>query len=112
MHKFDDVDILKKVPNYQILAQFPCPTKECWLYDETSQECSMKGACATLTCGGTSFDITFKSALFDLADNQSVVTFDGTVPAPAWTAVDQEWTATAPMGQNGMTYTIDTVTNE
>lgn len=72
----------------------------------------MKAACATLTCGGTSFDITFKSALFNLDDNQNLVTFAGTVPAPAWNAVDTEWTATTPMGANGMTYTIHNVNNE
>ena len=70
----------------------------------------MKPECATLQCGATSFDVTFKSALFNFDDNQSPVTFAGMDVAPAWDG--GEWTKNVLIGSNGMTYEIDTVANE
>ena len=70
----------------------------------------MKPSCATLTCGATAFDVSFKSALFDLDDNQNSVTLaDGTI-FPVWDGID--WTTNAPLGENGMTYHVDTNKNE
>ena len=87
----------------------PCPSIECWTYEEATQSCSMKTECATLSCDATNFGITFSSELFNL-DN-SGTTFAGGL-APAWDGVDSEWFFNAPLGESGMTYNINTDTNE
>ena len=60
----------------------PCPSAECWTHDASTNTCTIKAECATLTCGATAFDITFKSALFNLDDNQSIVTMAGGMISP------------------------------
>ena len=66
----------------------------------------MKRACATLTCGATAFDVTFKSALFNLEDNQNRVNFDGGIISPSWDGV--QWNTNVPLCETGgMTYDID-----
>ena len=70
----------------------------------------MEPACATLSCGATAFDVTFKSALFNLEENQSSVTFAGGLPSPSWDGI--QWTTNAPLGLNGMTYNLDAENNE
>ena len=70
----------------------------------------MKTECATLTCGATAFDVTFKSALFNLDDNQSLVTMAGGIISPVWEGA--QWTTNAPLGENGMTFAVDTDKNE
>ena len=70
----------------------------------------MKADCATLQCGATDFDISFKSALFNLVDNQSQVSFAGGITSPAWDG--SQWTKTTPIGLNGMIYSIDSIKNE
>ena len=92
------------------VAPFPCPTKACWLYNASTATCSMKAECATLQCGATGFDVTFQSALFDLEDDQSLVTFDGGIASPVWDTT--QWTKTVALGSTGVTYDINTTTNE
>lgn len=92
-----------------------CPSTECWTYNESTQMCSMKPECATLQCGATSFDVTFKSALFALEDNQPsgvkfASPFGGGVSAPAWDS--NQWTKNILLDSPAMTYEIDTDTNE
>lgn len=67
----------------------------------------MNNACASLTCGATAFDLSFKSALFNLDDGQSLVTVSGGLVSPTWGEVDQQWATNAPLGENGMTYTVE-----
>ena len=87
-----------------------CPSIDCWTYDETTQSCAIKSECATLTCGATAFDVTFKSALFNLDDNQNAVTLAGELISPEWDGT--QWTSKVPLGENGMTYDVDADTNE
>ena len=63
----------------------------------------MSGSCATLSCDSTQFDITFSSELFNL-DTQSPGTFAGGL-APTWDG--SLWSFTTALGDNGMTYSID-----
>ena len=86
-------------------SDYPCPTADCWTYDEETKACSMIPKCATLECGATSFDITFKSELFDLEDDQSPVTFATGIAAPVWD--ETQWKANAPLDGDGVTYTIN-----
>ena len=91
-------------------AVSPCPSAECWTYDETTQSCEMVPACATLTCGATAFDVTFQSALFNLDADQSPVTLAGGLISPEWDGA--QWTSNLPIGENGMTYAVDVDENE
>lgn len=70
----------------------------------------MKPTCATLTCGATAFDVTFKSALFNLDDNERSFPFAGEITAPVWDGT--QWTANVPLGLDGMTYNVDGDRNE
>ena len=82
----------------------PCPSKDCWTYDETTHTCTMTGNdCVTLSCGATGFDITFESALFNLADGQQT-TFAGGL-SPTWDG--SQWVLNALFGESGMTHSID-----
>ena len=99
-----------KFINLLFCLDFPCPTKACWTYNASTATCAMKAECATLQCGATGFDVTFQSALFDLEDNQSLVTFAGGIASPVWDTT--EWTKTVALGSTGVTYDINTVTNE
>ena len=89
---------------------FLCPSHACWTFDAETEICSMKAECATLECDATSFDVTFKSALFNLDDNQSPLTFANGMTGPVWDG--SMWTKTIQIGTNGMTYTIDNINDE
>ena len=96
------------IPSYLkliIVTSNPCPSTDCWTHDVPTNTCTMKIECASLTCGATGFDVTFKSALFNLEDNQSLVTMAGGVVEPVWDGL--QWTTNSPLGENGMTYAVD-----
>ena len=71
-------DVNKWMAENDVISN-PCPSTDCWTYDESTQTCTMKPACATLTWAAA-FDITFKSALFDLGNNQCHYPFGAAVP--------------------------------
>ena len=82
---------------------YPCPTADCWTFDEETNTCSMKDTCATIQCGATEFDITFTSALFHLEDDQSPVNFAGGL-TPAWDGT--QWATKVALDSTATTYTI------
>ena len=86
-------------------AVSPCPSTDCWTYDETTNTCSMTGTgCATLLCTGTGFEITFRSEVFNLDDGQSTATFAGGL-SPTWDG--SKWVLNVSLGEIGMTHNID-----
>ena len=62
-------------------------------------------ACASLSCGATGFMISFQSSLFNLDDNQIPAKFGGGL-SPRWDG--DKWALNVALGQNGMSYNIDT----
>lgn len=86
----------------------PCPSSDCWTYDEDTQTCSMVGTCATLECGATDMDITFSPELYNL-EGKSATFAGGLAPTSDG---DSDWVLAAPLGTAGMTYIIDSDTNE
>ena len=87
----------------------PCPSTKSWTYDESTHTCSMTDeACASFSCGATGFMITFPSTLYNLDDDQVLATFVGGL-SPEWDGF--KWALNVALGQNGMTYTIDTTTD-
>ena len=77
----------------------PCPSSECWTYDEKAHKCSMKSECATLACGATDMDISFQKELFNLDGDQA--TFAGSVTPSS--DGQSDWAFKAPLGTAGMT---------
>lgn len=90
-------------------AYNPCPSTECWTFDSTTAKCSIKDECMTLKCGALAFDITFKSGLFGLDDNQNGVSFDEGW-SPEWAG--NHWRISCSLGEHGMEYNIDSDTKE
>ena len=82
----------------------PCPSTECWSYGKATHTCTMTGE----ACGGTGFMITFPSTLYNLDDDQVPVTFAGGLSPQL---DESKWALNVAMGQNGMTYNIDTTTD-
>lgn len=64
--------------------------------------------CASLSCGATGFMITFPSTLYNLDDDQVPATFSGGL-SPKWDG--SKWSLNVALGQNGMTYNLDTTTD-
>ena len=58
----------------------------------------MRTECATFTNGATAFDITFKLALYNLDDNQSIVTMAGGIIFPVWNG--SQWITNTLLGEN------------
>lgn len=78
-----------------------CPSKACWNFNATTNECTMKNDCATLSCSGTSMDITFQKELYGVGEEAEWAS----VAKPVW-ATDK-YQHSSDLGTENMSYTID-----
>jgi hypothetical protein len=82
-------------------CESPCPSSECWEFDNDSQTCTLKQTCMTVTCDATEMTMGFNGKIFGVEDPSKIS------PAPE---VDSAKTngihfiKTCTLGECGMTY--------
>jgi len=74
--QLDQVDQISNTDGFAV-ADNPCPSDECWNYDATTDECSLKSdvpQCATLQCGAKIMSVVFSKNLLGRGAGMASIT--------------------------------------